>query len=211
MLASALLLAALKPRLVLKPTRDPVTRTFFPYPASKVVAVWVDKRDTEVRISDWREDPKWALGFDPVLEFSNPRGDLAGEFNELYRGAMNGTYHHLFHKPKGGKFVLLPFFKGSHNPSAVGIDAKGRLLALDDPTATETGEISHAYLWTESKWIDLGAASWAKFNRDGSVIGSFPVNRDGRPLVPLDYGGDGFRVRFLWKDGKRTESRPYQA
>ena len=204
MIASALLLVGFKPRVVLKPTRGPVSHSPHPRGKPTEMAVWVDGRDTGVRV------PQAEPGLSAIQERSNDRGDLGGEFSEEYRGAMNGTDHCLFVKTRGGKFTFLPPSKGN-NPRFVDIGAKGEILGVDDPNGTQLSEVVHAHLWSESKWIDLGPAGSAHFDRDGSVVGSFPADRWSRPLEPIDYGGEGFRVRFLWKDGKRTESKPYQA
>ena len=206
-----LLVAMLKPRVVLKSSHDPVTRAYFAYPSTKSVAVLVDGRDTGVRTPDWREDPKWALGFEAVREFSNARRDLGGEFNETYRGAMNGEYHHPFVKRKGGRFIVLPKTLRNDNPSAQGIDPKGRLLVVDDPPATGMSKIMRAHLWSVSEWIDIGPALEAHVGTDGTISGVFHCDYKGRPTAAIDVDSGGYSVRFQWKDGKRTESKPYQA
>ena len=212
MISSLLLVATLKPRVVLKPTRDPVSAVFHPYRKQTAKAIWVDHRDTGVRVPNWADDARWALDLVPIREFSNRKRDLGGEFGEVYRGAMNGIYHHPFVKAKGEKFIVLPRTPGDNNAYAVGLDERGRLLAVDDPPLTNMSHVRHACVWSGGAWIDLGPAESAHFEHDGSVVGSFPTDRTGHPLEPLDYGGrDGFRVRFRWKDGKRTESKPYQA
>ena len=197
------LLLGARPRIVLKASRDPVDAMFQPEPREKAKAVWVDGKDTGVRI------PPIQAGFFEIEERSNARGDLGGEFSEGYRGAMNGTYHYPFLMLKGGRFTLLP--QCGDNAYVVAMDGRGRLLAVDDPPMTNLTEVCHGYVWVGSDWTDLGPADRMHFERDGSVVGSFPTSRKGRPLERIDYGGEGFRVRFRWKDGKRTESKPYQA
>ena len=211
MISSLLLVAILKPRVVLKSSRDPVTRTYFRFPTNYTVAVFVDGRDTGIRTPDWREDPKWAIGFEAVREFSNDRRDLGGEFNEIYRGAMNGEYHHLFLKLKGDRFRMLPRTPGNNNARTHGIDERGRLLAVDDPPLTGLSKVMHAYLWNASEWTDIGPALEAHIGTHGAILGMFHCDREGRPTAAVEYDSGGYSVRFRWKDGKRTESKPYQA
>ena len=190
----AVVVASPRPLVELRPSRQPISAVFG-RKSGKGKAVWIQGRDTGFRVPADFTAQAWA----------NRRGDVAGNFVEEYRGAINGTSAHGFCRPRGKKLELLSPPRGMDDSCVLGIDAQGRILAINGDLRWKPDGHSRAYLWAAGAWTDLGAADDVDVMKDGSIFGYFWVDEKGRH-VNAYYGlpPDVRKVWFRWKDGLRT-------
>lgn len=132
-------------------------------------------------------------------------GNLTGQFEGAYSGKMGFAVMFVH-----GKYEVVQPLKQFPYSRVNAVDADRRIIGIayssPPPSIDAPQDVSHGFLLNKGKTFDLGPAEAVRFERNGSISGSYTGDAKGTPVY-MQVQGATFTYRFTWSNGKRRANR----